>query len=286
MPAAQTSNGYIYLNVTDLFCAWNVYRGVLASAHIVTRQPGCLSAWIAASIRRGPGSARVIRECGLERIRRAHYQEKVPRTQGIYTFPDRESADRARAEWQLPHLSADNLAEVALSDVRRLSRHDSNWITYHNDDPDPNWKQAYWKGEPCPGHTAIWEQLVEGHVVIYGTSLRQRAYEVVKASAPDSLMFLETGRIAALLGSEVGSIAAFIVPQGGDYAMMYYLNMEEAEDPGFLAKMKAYMCSGAPVNRQDIAPFVKRGTWGSTPNFMSQTLVIPKSEMPHFADFL
>ncbi|HEV2547587.1 MAG TPA: hypothetical protein VGU20_09635 [Stellaceae bacterium] len=279
-----STDGYIYLRIDDPLCAWNTYRGVIASANVITTQPGCLSVWVAATIRRDARSSRVIRECNLEKVRRQRYSDKVSRSWGIYTCIDKESADRVQSLGE-PHMTTENRAEINLSEARRTSTHDLNWITYHSDDIDSSWMDAYWTGEECPGHAPIWEKLVDGRVIVLGTQLREKAYSLVKAQFPESLCLMEIARIAAWVGSDVGSIAAFIIAKDDSFAVDYYLNMEEANDPTFVKKVADYMRL-QPVNREDIDPFISKGTFGSTPDLRCYSLLKLKAELPYLADLL
>jgi len=145
---------------------------------------------------------------------------------------------------------------------------------------------AYWKGEPCPGHTPVWEKLVEGHINVLGTTLREKAYQILRSQFPGSLCFLEIARIAAWVGADLGSIAAFLVPKGDDFCLSYYLNMEDANNPEVLKQISDYVQSGKPVNRNDLEPFFKNNTFGLVPDLRELSFIKPKSEMPYLGDLL
>lgn len=280
------TDGYMYLRIEDPLCAWNTYRGVLVSANVITTHPGCVSVWIAETIRRGVGSSRMNREARLEMIRRQRHSDKVSRFCGFYTFANKDAALQARAAMGQPHMTAENLVEINLNEARKTSIHDSNWITYHGDDDNLAWIDAYWRGEQCPSHEPLWEVLVEGRINILGTQLRDKAYELVRANFPDSLCLLEIARIAAWVGSDLGSVAAFLESNADGLAMQYYLNMVDANDVEYLKKFRCHISSGEPVNHNDIRPFVDRETLGSVPDLRPLSFSISKDEVAYLAQLI
>ena len=183
-------------------------------------------------------------------------------------------------------MTVENLAEINLYETRRTSTHDLNWITYHGDNTDPSWMHAYWKAETCLGHAPIWETLVEGHINILGTQLREKAYQMIKEQFPESMCWLEIARIAAWAGSDLGSIAAFILSKGDNFAMDYYFNVEDANNPTVLKKVEDHKQSGLPGNWKDIEPSFSKGTFGSVPDLRKFSLVEPKTEMPYLGELL
>jgi hypothetical protein len=88
------------------------------------------------------------------------------------------------------------------------------------------------------------------------------------------------------VGSDLGSIAAFIVKKGDDFAMHYYLNMVDAEDPVFLRKLEEHKRSGQAINWKDMEPFLSKGTFGSVPDFRPLALVRSQSEVPYLGELL
>jgi hypothetical protein len=268
----------MYLNVDDPVCAWATYRGLVVSANVVSNDPGVLSVWLTRMLRRN-GGLFMTRECDLEQIRRAHYPEKVSRWWGIYTFPDADSAVRART-WGERHITTENHVEINLSEAQNASTHDSNWISSHGDHPDRNWMLSYWKGDPCPSDEPIWETLVDGRIVVLGTDVRECAYKLIRATFPESLCFLELARIAAWIGSDLGSVAAFARSTGELFKVDYFLNMVDAKNPAFLDKLGDYMRAGENIDHAAIRPFVEQGGFGRTPDLSRFSLIMAKSEVP------
>jgi len=107
--------------------------------------------------------------------------------------------------------------------------------------------RAYLRRE-LHGDAPIWETLVDGRALVFGTSLRQAAYEVVRAEWPQSLALLELSRVAPYLDSDVGLISAFVVNDDRGERVCYYLNFVDAENPDFLERFGEY---NGPKNTQD-----------------------------------
>jgi hypothetical protein len=62
----------------------------------------------------------------------------------------------------------------------------------------------------------LWELVVDGRANIYGTELRETAYEIVKATWPRSLALLELARLGPELGSDIGIITAMVIGKPGE----------------------------------------------------------------------
>lgn len=281
------THGYVYLDIQDPLCAWNAYRGVIVSANVIRNKPGSISVYTAKTIRRDPGSSRVQRECRLEKIRRGGRFAAVSRNWGVYTFPDLRSAELARGTMAQPFMTAENLVEIELVDAPLVSRHDSNWITYHDCDPSEDWIEAYWRGDQCPSYEPVWEQLVGGRYAILGTALRERAGELIRKQFPSSMCWLEISRIAAWVGSDLGSIAGFLTLSDDAHLRLgYYLNLEEWKDAAFSDKVVAYMKSRLPVNRGDIDEQFKNDTFGNVPDFRPYQFERPLNELAYLTEML
>jgi hypothetical protein len=209
------TDAYAFLNVRNPLCAWNTYRGILVCS---PERAGIVSVWAAGMMR--DEDRRVLgRELFLENFRQSFYPTKISRLRGLFCFLDIESAERA-CSWATgprSHFRPENLAELSLSEAgSRRDRFDANWITsapVGDDGAISNfeWANKYWNGEPTPDQMPIWETLIDGRAIILGTAIRERAYNITRSRFPDTLMFLELGRQAACVGSDLGNVFAVLM---------------------------------------------------------------------------
>jgi hypothetical protein len=265
------TDAYAFLNIDHPICAWATYRGVIVCA---PSSPGFLSVW-AAGLIRGADPGRLSFELAVEQVRAERFSDRVSRLSGMFCLADFESANLALS-WDRDgktHFQPEYLAELSLAATpSRQNRFDANWITYapldHMGYPtDLSWIPHYWSGDPHPNSKPIWETLVEGRMTVLGTDIRERAYAAIKSEFPDSLMFLEIARQAALVGSDLGSISAFLQRDGEDIVLKYEMNMAEADDLVFLEKLGGLANNGHPINRADLGPHIEQGDFGRTPDF-------------------
>lgn len=173
----------------------------------------------------------LLKELRLEEIRREFYPHQVSRLHGLYVWGDQDSAVRGQQRWGTvagTHFQPEYLVEVSFT-YSALSRVDTTWIdecllpdTIPFDENDVDWMHSYWKGDPYPESDPLWEYIVEGRGVIWGTALREKAYEILEQQAPLSLGQLELGRIAVELGSELYHIAPYIQRTGKTKFMVRY----------------------------------------------------------------
>ena len=264
------TDAYAYLDIDNPICAWATYRGALVCA---PDDRGFVSVWVAGLLRRNdPGFTSV--QAALEDVRVHQFPHRISRLRGMFCFPDVESAERARS-WDKKgetHFQPKYLAKLSLSDAGdRRDRLDANWITYAPVDAagyltDHDWIPKYWAGEVYPDQEPIWETLVDGRLIVLGTDIRQRAYEVTKSEFPDSLMLLELSRQAAWVGSELGTISSLIRREGDEIVLSYAMNMVDAENPVFLEKLAALRKSGHPINLADMKPHIDQGSFGRVPD--------------------
>lgn len=129
---------------------------------------------------------------------------------------------------------------------------------------DLGWAHHYWRGESCDEGCPIWETLIDGRAIVLGTDLRERAYSIIKQNAQDSLMLLETARLAAWVGSDLGNVSAFLREECEDVILEFDMDMRQANDPSFLAKLEELRKSGHPINWKDMEPHIKEGSFGKT----------------------
>jgi hypothetical protein len=87
---------------------------------------------------------------------------------------------------------------------------------------------------------SVWELLVDGRAVIYGTDLREQAYQVIRQTWPRSVPLLDVSRIAAEIQADLGLIAPLVHTVGADLRVDFHLNMVDSDDPHFLDRLRAY----------------------------------------------
>ena len=263
--APSGTRAYAYLNVRDPLCAWATYRGVLVSP---PHKPGFVSVWHAGVLKDG-NEQKVWMEQAMETVRRKRFPEFTSRLRGMFCFMDFDSSIRARS-WGRPFVSS-HLSELEVSSSRSPpGQHDANWYTWAMDNSqkalkDQTWITRYWSGEPYPSEHPIWETIVDGRFTVLGTDLRNWAYDRIKKEFPDSLAWLEIARITACVGSDLGSISAFL-KRSHTIDLIYVMNLKEADDPNLLDRIGEFKRSGNPTNHQDIAPHFSRDSFGCVPN--------------------
>ena len=217
--------GYVFLDVQDPLIAWLVYRAELVSALLAHER--ALSVWCTGRLR----DIQVYQhEMSLEQVRRASFPDAVSRLTGFYAFPDRQAALAAASRWQVPSFREDLLAEVGIHPAATVSRYDAEWITHHFGSPDSQWMNDYFAGKPTTD--PIWELLIDGRALVFGKSLREAAYETVKATWPRSLALLELARVGAELNSDLGLITAMLFTDGTGLDVRYAMNFVERQEPG------------------------------------------------------
>jgi hypothetical protein len=183
----------------------------------------------------------------LEQLRQQEHDDVVSRLSGFYVFPDETSAARASKAWG-GGFTAELRVEVGLQPDSRTSKHDAQWISYQLDSASDDWMARYLAGDPY-NDSPIWELLVEGRALVYGTDLRKAAYETVKRAWPKSLGLLELARVGVELGSDLGLIVGMVIGDGAQRAVRYVMNFEDATNSAFLARFKSFE---GPRNTQDL----------------------------------
>lgn len=268
----------MYLDVEDPMIAWNAYRGVLVSQHLVQRSMGgtavpALSMTIARLLM-DQNLDRLTFESELEATRVRQFNHHVSRLTGLYVFDTPESAlAAAQADWG-GHLVSENLTDVGVSAAPNLTRVDANWITWMlatRASQGLNWRDGilpYWDGKACTHHDSpIWEVLVDGAVTLWGTALRDRAYKTTRERSPNALALLEQSRLAATLGSDLGHVCALITLEKGVPVMCFHMDMRDATDPAYGSKLANYMKANPQlVNHRDLAV---SSDSVETPNFLA-----------------
>lgn len=272
-----TTDAYAYLDVQSPVCAWCVYRGVLVAANMHD-QPGFISVW-SASLLRNSEPQRLRREFTLEIARQVHFPNLVSRLSGMYCFVDIDSARRAASSWR-GHFELENLVELHLDGPRSSQKFDANWI--RDDLSDPTWQNRYWQGDPCPDAEPIWEMVFDGRMIVLGTTVREKAYQVVKREFPNSLGILEIARQAAWVDSDLGDICHWAHEEGDALYVEYLLNMRDADDPNFLDRLGALHKNGHEINWTDLGPHLEAGSFGNVPDLRHLNFSILKPNNVNF----
>jgi hypothetical protein len=239
------------LNIANPLVAWLVYRAELVSS--AEAHEHALGFWLmrglSAESSTGRRSAAFQDEIVLDALRQAHQPDAISRVRGFYLFDDEASAERAIKDWG-GSFHRDTLAEVGILEGSRWSRHDAQWITSGLGCGDRSWMLPYLCGEPS-GENPVWELLVHGRAVVFGTGPREAAYEVVKRTWPQSLALLELSRVAVELGSDLGLIVPMVFGPAGDHRVDFVMNFIDAENPEFLERFAHYH---GPKNTKDLGP--------------------------------
>lgn len=245
---------YAYIDIDHLAVAWGAYRGVLVSAHAEPISTGCPVSMMMAGLASSLDAARLNNELQIELIRQRSFPERPSRLSAMYFFESEVDAQQV-GNWG-GHFVPENLAELELYPTEEPSRHDSNWITYAELTPTGlvdslDWIYSYWRGEALASRAPVWELLAHGRAVVCGTSLRKRAYDIIKGRQPLALSILEVSRLAAIEGSDLGQTKAFLANNSdGTACISYYLDMRDANNPTLLSRLAQHH---GPKNFQDLA---------------------------------
>lgn len=267
------TDAWCYLNLDNPVCAWAAYRGTFVEA---PADPGFVSVWMATMLFANQPE-RLAREFGLEAVRAARYPKTVSRLRGMYVFIDQRSAELA-ASWGGPFSPA-NLTDLSLAEARLAGiRHDANWISFPTAD---DWMDQYWAGTAHPNFEPVWETLAQGRLTLLGTELRNRAFARIEEEFPESLLTLETARLACWIGSDLGNVAGFVTHTGQEVSLQYLLDWREADDPAFQKKIVELRNSGHPINNA-VLPLIAKGDF-ILPDFRPLGFVRPIAEMPYLA---
>jgi len=267
MSAADRFEAFAFLDVIHPVVAWGVYRGVLVSARAGDHSHGLPVSMMFAGMVLHQNNTRLHNELLIEQTRAKRFPEATSRLTGMFFFTDRGSAHRAES-WG-GHFDRSYLAELEVYPVRPPTVVDASWITHAPVHPDgritlgsTEWIERYWSGEPYD-HAPLWETLVEGRAVVWGTELRERAYDLLRREFPDALDTLEIARLAAHLGSDLGQSTAWLTQSSpGRFELAYFMDFRDANNSEFLGRLKEY---DGPRNLKDLAP--DKSTFG-LPNFL------------------
>lgn len=238
-------SGFIYLDLEKPLVAWETYRGALISANQIETNTQKYPSIILAHMIQFKNNTRLANEFLIEHIRLNDFPERVSRLRGLFLFRDRLSTQKATA-WG-GHFISENLAEVQVDTKKEPDRLDSNWISKIKRENGIITKDSiddirkYWSGEPYDIADPCWEYLINGSALILNTSVRNRAYKIIKARLPASLGLLELSRVALLLNSNLGHCTPWIRRVSTDeFKLGYLMNSEDMTNKSFLNQLKHF----------------------------------------------
>jgi hypothetical protein len=259
---------FAFLDIDNPVCAWAVYRGKFVLLPVNNSQ--FLSVWLTGLVR-SEESKIFLREIELERVRASEFTDCVSRLRCIFCFETRELAEKALAwdQFGRTHFQSQFLTELSFEkSTIPLRRFDANWIS-HSDPSDiveQEWMKHYWAGEAFSNAEPHWETLCAGTLIVLDRDIRERAYRILNEEFPESMMFLELARLAAAVGSDLGSISPLLLKNSDQFTLDYAMNFVDADNPEFFRKLEAHQGVGHQVNWQDIRPHFAQGSFGKLPN--------------------
>ena len=194
--------GYVYLDIRHPIVAWMVYRGTVQSSD-QSSTPGMLSFFAMNTLRRHPSAMLVEREGRFEGARQFHCPEKLSRLTSVFAYPDLASAEEGARQG---HFKIGNLAAIMPKDDNfRREVYDSAYIDNYSSLMPDQAARDYWVGI-TPGSSTHREMLLSGSFFVLGTKLREQAKKVIWALGKEVRLALEISRLAAALGSDIGSV--------------------------------------------------------------------------------
>lgn len=265
----KTLPGYIYLDLEHPLVAWECYRGALISPYMKPLNNVYGTSMLIANIINSGNNINLANEFLFEHVRAKDFPTAVSRLACIYAFEDKTLAHAAE-NWGSHFKYKDGLIEVGIG-ANHLTRVDANWITQAERDEKglitkeyvPSIRK-YWSGEPY-NSKPHWELLIDGHAVVWGTTQRTKAYDLIKEQMPKTLGLLELSRIAESMGFNLGHIhpAIYKINQQ-DYKLVYLGDMNDLnKNPEIF--IKSLMQYSGPINHQDCATlFDKNGNMNCT----------------------
>jgi hypothetical protein len=191
--------------------AWEVYRGILISNDSNKTDFKVPSLWGIKNFIRFETSPLCLRdELMLEKIRRESFPEMVSRLKCLYLFEDEKSAKESES-WG-SGFNNDYLTEVEIIESNLISKVDPRWITFNlgMENVGDYWMTQYWNGVPYNENNPVWEILFSGRVRVLNDNLRERSFQKMKESDPDSITMLQLARCAAEVNSDMGQCLPYM----------------------------------------------------------------------------
>ena len=261
--------GWVYLNILHPMVAWGCYRGVIASTTVLWDESGRPDALPLMTALRASDQRWLMREHKLEQVRQMVAPRSVPRIGGLFCFTDLQLAERALG-WGVA-FRTELLAEVEVHARAPATLVDARWLASPelplDDESATQWMQGYWSGQPKPGGEPHWETIVDGRLVVCGTELRERAHRIVAAKFPHSLALLELSRLGACLGSEVGTINAYLRADATGSRVRFEMDERDVTSHAFRDQLTTFIHAGNPVDWDRLAPFFDQSKPLNAPDF-------------------
>jgi len=264
---------FVYLDLDNPDIAWLTYRGIINSPDIPSANPGNISWFLLDVVKRGLVST-LRREGSLEGYRLKEFPTLISRLKCIYAYPTLEMANRGndgRGKFR-----KENLVAIAPATPNyKMESYDGNWITNFDSLPVGT-ARKYWRGETTK--SPHMECLLSGRFMIYGTTVRRRAYETIRMKWPNSLAFLELSRLAAYFGSDLGSISPWLRRDGERVFVEGVIKYDEKEGlEVFRAALEERRRNPAfQINLQDLKPLF---TPGPNPE-LDEKFCVPGDNLP------
>ena len=156
-------------------------------------------------------------EQALEEERVRKFSHKISRLHGLFVFDTEEEAKMAGELWGKSdnHFQSDCLSKAACEVGHNKSKHDSNWITFYEEESHrypSNWKELYWEGMSYQHQEPVWETIVDRPLILWNTELRQAVSDRLHDELRCSFL-LRLGVLACDLGYELGAKFNNLVPR-------------------------------------------------------------------------
>ena len=181
---------FAYLNIRNPFVAWEVAIGRVRSVTDATHESFGLSAWAYSLLRKyakAGADRRFVNELLLESARQLNHADSCSRLADLYLFENEYDAHAALERWNLTGMR-EYISPVQFS-ARKLSKHDSEWITAYLSSEEQDWIPRYWRGETL-GAKPLTEVLACGIGAVMNRQLRHAAYQSILERWPSSTPLL------------------------------------------------------------------------------------------------
>lgn len=220
---------WLYLDTSKSVVRWNVATGVISPPHLIEKNIALPSQFLRSRLVKGVKQLEL--EGKLEEIRKNKFPEKISRMNCLFVFNNESEAKKAVELWGSAnnHFNDACLSEVEAIDPYKFSKHDSNWITYHEDKDLPeNWIDLYWNGTPCPNYEPLWEILIDGRIKVLNQEIRQECYNRFEQDMRCTFL-LKLSIMAPIAHSDLGKICSFLKKEGNCNIMVSIIKFNEDE---------------------------------------------------------
>lgn len=200
---------WCYLNIENPLVAWEVAIGRIASLEAMPSLQGKEKRWFLTqwqysrlknAFNNNPANEiPLINEFRIESVRHRFYPQKVSRLRGSFFFKSKEDAINIVNYYGWGGFNPNYLSEVEVYCKKDddVTYYDSTWFSMKardimniEDIKDYLSNTTYWGSESNPAT----EVLVYGLGFVLNDGLIQKAYDIVKATDPDSMCFVDSAR--------------------------------------------------------------------------------------------